>query len=88
MALRDPRVNLFFRTGPMADAKPGTWRRYAYSLVVWLNFLLVLGRAWDRATVRDVEAFKHWRMTDQSNDGRVAPASFDADRAALKTFYT
>jgi Phage integrase, N-terminal SAM-like domain len=84
----DPRVNLFFRTGPMADAKPGTWRRYAYSLVVWLNFLLVLGRAWDRATVRDVEAFKHWRLTDQSNDGRVAPASFDADRAALKTFYT
>lgn len=84
----DPRVNLFFRTGPMADAAPRTWRRYAYSLVVWLNFLRAVGRAWDKATVRDVEAFKHWRLTDQSNDGRVAPASFDTDRAALKTFYT
>jgi hypothetical protein len=83
----DPRVNLFFRTGPMADAVASTWRRYAYALVVWLNFLHALGRAWDRATVRDVEAFKHWRLTDQSNDGRVAPASFDTDRAALKTFY-
>ena len=69
----DPRVNLFFRTGPMADAVASTWRRYAYALVVWLNFLYALGRAWDHATVRDVEAFKHWRLTDPSNGGRGAP---------------
>lgn len=31
----DPQINLFFRTGRMADAAPSTWRRYAYSLVVW-----------------------------------------------------
>lgn len=58
------------------------------ALVVWLNFLHVFGRRWDQATARDVEAFKHWRLTDLGNAGRVAPTSFDTDRAALKTFYT
>lgn len=83
----DPRVNLFFRTDKMANCTPATWRRYAFALVVWLNFLHVFGRRWDGATARDVEAFKHWRLTDLGNDGRVAASSFDTDRAALKTFY-
>lgn len=83
----DARVNLFFRTGPMAAARPGTWRRYAFALVVWLNFLRVWGRPWDQAGPGDVEAFKDWRLTDARNDGRVAPASFDTDRAALNSFY-
>ena len=34
-----------------------------------------------------MEAFKDWRLTDARNDGRVAPASFDTDRAALNSFY-
>jgi len=84
----DPRINLFFRTGAMAGARPATWRRYARSLVVWLEFLAVFGRSWDEVTARDVEAFKDWRLTDLRNDERVQPASFDADRAALNTFYT
>jgi hypothetical protein len=83
----DPRVNLFFRTGMMADRSPSTWRRYAYALVVWLGFLAVSGREWHEATPRDVEGFKHWRVTDPDNDGRVAPTSFDTDRAALNSFY-
>lgn len=83
----DPRINLFFRTGRMADATPSTWRRYAFALVVWLNFLRLCDQRWDHATFRDVEAFKHWRLTDVTNDGRVAPTSFDTDRAALKSFY-
>ena len=83
----DARVNLFFRTGPMAAARPGTWRRYAFALVVWLNFLRVWGLSWDQAGPGDVEAFKDWRLTDARNDGRVAPASFDTDRAALNSFY-
>lgn len=83
----DPRVNLFFRTGAMADRSPSTWRRYAYALVVWLEFLVVCGREWREATPRDVEAFKHWRVTDPGNGGRVAPTSFDTDRAALNSFY-
>jgi hypothetical protein len=38
----DPRLNLFFRTGAMASAAVSTWRRYAYALQVWLDFLCVL----------------------------------------------
>lgn len=71
----------------MAGAAVTTMRRYAYALVVWLEFLGVFGRSWDEATVRDVEAFKDWRLTDLRNDGRVRPTSFDTDRAALNTFY-
>ena len=83
----DARINLFFRTGAMADRSPSTWRRYAYSLVVWLEFLGVFGREWHEATAADVEAFKHWRLTDPGNDDRVAPTSFDTDRAGLNSFY-
>jgi hypothetical protein len=83
----DPRINLFFRAGAMTGRSPSTWRRYAYALVVWLEFLAVFGRGWDEATPQDVEAFKHWRLTDLDNDDRVAPTSFDTDRAALNSFY-
>lgn len=72
----------------MADGAASTWRRYAYSLVVWLEFLEMSGRGWDQATVGDVEAFKHWRLTDLRNLDRVQPTSFDTDRAALNAFYT
>jgi len=84
----DPRINLFFRTGTVAGGAASTWRRYAYALVVWLEFLEVSGNRWDQATVRDVEAFKHWRLTDLRNSGRVQPTSFDTDRAAINAFYT
>jgi len=84
----DPRVNLFFRTGPMAEARPGTWRRYAYALVVWLDYLHVVGRGWVEATSSDVEAFKEWRLTSLDNAGRVQPTSFDTDRSALNSFYS
>ncbi len=84
----DPRINLYFRTGPMAEARPGTWRRYAYALVVWLDYLQVVGRGWEEATVGDVEAFKEWRLTSLDNAGRVQPTSFDTDRSALNSFYS
>lgn len=84
----DPRINLFFRAGTVAGGAVSTWRRYAYALVVWLEFLEVSGSRWDQATVRDVEAFKHWRLTDLRNSDRVQPTSFDTDRAALNAFYT
>ncbi|WP_217491787.1 site-specific integrase [Tsukamurella pseudospumae] len=83
----DSRVNLFFRTGAMAGARPSTWRRYAYALVVWLNYLDSVGRGWWEATARDVEAFKEWRLSAVANAGRVQPTSFDTDRAALNSFY-
>lgn len=64
-----------------------TWRRYAYSLVVWLNFLEQRGRRWFEARTRDYTDFKHWRMADARNYGRVEGTSFDTDRAGLKRFY-
>jgi integrase len=71
----------------MAAARPATWRRYAFALVVWLEFLRAFGRRWEEATARDVEAFKEWRLGDLRNEGRVQPTTFDTDRAALNTFY-
>ncbi|MFI0716384.1 integrase [Streptomyces inhibens] len=84
----DPRINLFFRVGPVVARRPRTLRRYAFSLVVWLEFLEACGQQWDEAAAEDFEAFKYWRMTDDRNAGRVRPPSFDADRAGLNAFYT
>jgi integrase len=83
----DPRLNLFFRSGRMTSCRPRTWRRYAFALTVWLDFLHVLERRWDQATPGDVEDFKDWRISDLRNPGRVSPTSFDTDRAALSAFY-
>lgn len=77
----DPRINLFFRFGPVAARRPRTWRRYAYSMVVWLDFLDALGRSWDAAKAADFDGFKHWRVTDYRNLERVRATSFDTDRA-------
>ncbi|MFJ6661332.1 site-specific integrase [Streptomyces sp. NPDC091377] len=86
--LPDPRLNLFFRVRPMTGRKPRTWRRYAMTLVVWLNFLDAVGRDWAEVTPQDMEAFKDWRLTDVRNPERIQPGSFDTDRAALNTFYS
>ncbi len=64
-----------------------TWRRYAFSLVVWLDFLETRARSWDAATRAHFDGFKHWRMTDHRNPQRVRATSFDTDRAALNLFY-
>lgn len=83
----DARLNRFFRHGTMAGLRPQTWRRYAYSILVWLDFLEVRPRTWDEAVPGDVEAFKDWRLTDQRNPERVTPAAFSVDRAALNALY-
>ncbi|MCX5583436.1 hypothetical protein [Streptomyces erythrochromogenes] len=61
----DPRVNLFFRTGSMAAAPVTTMRRYAYFLAVWLTFLHVFGRTWDRdgGRHRGVQGLAHHRCS-------------------------
>lgn len=84
----DHRINRFFREGKMAASQPGTWKRYAYTLIVWLDFLAAIDRSWDSATVRDVEAFKDWRLTDLRNEERIRSTSFDTDRAGLNSFYS
>jgi hypothetical protein len=83
----DPRINLFFRFGSVVARRLRTWRRYAFSLVVWLDFLETRGRSWDETTPADFDDFKYWRLTDHRNLHRVRPTSFDTDRAGLNTFY-
>jgi len=73
----DARINLFFRFGDVAAHRPRTWRRYAFSLVVWLDFLETRARSWDVATRADFDGFKHWRMTDHRNPQRVRATSFE-----------
>ncbi|MFG3403636.1 hypothetical protein [Streptomyces sp. NPDC048142] len=86
--LPDPRVNLYFRKSKIVSKQPTTWRRYAYSLAVWLGFLDTLGVSWDEAAGEDYTDFKFWRITDVSNGERIEPTSFDTDRSALNSFYT
>jgi hypothetical protein len=51
----------------MLSRSPLTWRKYAQSLGLWLNFLLAIGQTWDQATEDDAEYFKEWRLTEASN---------------------
>lgn len=83
----DARVNGFFSAPRMRSKSPLTWAKYAQSLAMWLNFLHVLGRPWDAATVDDAEYFKEWRITETRNPSRVEPSTFAANMAALRSFY-
>jgi site-specific recombinase XerD len=66
---------------------PLTWKKYAHSLGLWLNFLTVLGRDWDTAADEDAECFKEWRITEVANPDPVEPTTFRGDLAALRSFY-
>jgi integrase len=83
----DARVNGFFTTYPMAMRDRDTWRKYAYALGLWLNFLVVRGRGWQQAVTADVEAFKFWRMADPANPRRVAAGTVKGDLVTLNVFY-
>lgn len=83
----DLRVNAFFSSRKMRSRSPLTWKKYAHSLGLWLNFLIVLGREWDTATEEDAEYFKEWRITEASNPEPVAASTFRGDLVALRAFY-
>ena len=51
-------MNAFFASARMLSRSPLTWRKYAQSLGLWLNFLLAIAQTWDRATEDDAEYFK------------------------------
>lgn len=84
----DQRVNQWFTADGMRGSSPATWRKYAYSLLIWLNFLAAYGRTWDDADSKCVEALKCWRMTDERNPVLVAPGTFHNNLVALRLFYT
>jgi len=83
----DLRVNAFFSAPQTRALDPDTWRKYAYTLGLWLNFLESRAMSWDRATPEDVEAFKVWRLADARNTDRVKAGTFGDNRSALNTFY-
>ncbi|MGH3223769.1 MAG: integrase [Streptosporangiaceae bacterium] len=85
--LPDARVNAFFCTYPMSARDRDTWRKYAYALGLWLNFLAARRRGWAQAAVEDVEAFKFWRMADPANPRRVAAGTLKGNLIALNVFY-
>ncbi|WP_216907590.1 site-specific integrase [Nocardia noduli] len=83
----DARVNRWFVSDELGNASRTTWRKYAYSLLVWLNFLAAYGVSWDRAGREAQSAFKVWRLSDARNPSRVAPGTYEHDLIALRLFY-
>lgn len=83
----DVRINRWFVSDELGGASRTTWRKYAYSLLVWLNFCAVYGVSWDRADRHTQSAFKVWRLTDERNPSRVAPGTYEHDLIALRLFY-
>lgn len=83
----DARVNGFFASRRMLARSPLTWRKYAQSVGLWLNFLLVLGTSWDEAGEDEAEYFKEWRLSEQRNPRRVEGSTFRTNLAALRMFY-
>lgn len=83
----DPRVNAYFASARMLARSPLTWGKYAQSIALWLNFLLVSGQRWDAASEEDAEYFKEWRLSDARNPRRVSGSTFAANLAALRAFY-
>jgi site-specific recombinase XerD len=83
----DERVNAFLASPRMRNRAENTSRAYAYSLGVWLNFLLAAGLNWWEASEDEAEAFQFWRLTDPRNGQPVEASSFARDVAACKSFY-
>ncbi len=80
-------MNAFFASPGMRNLSELTNRDYAYSLALWLNFLLVLGRGWWEATEEDAAEFQFWRLIDPGNDRTVRMSSFARDVAGCRKFY-
>jgi integrase len=80
-------VNAFWRSPGIRGLKADTQRRYAYSLKVWLDFLVMLGRRWDQVSRAELATFKEWRLSAEDNPGCVSANAFSVDRAAIRSFY-
>lgn len=83
----DVVVNAFWRVLDTRRLAASTWRRYARSLKVWLDFLHAMGARWDQASPNDLASFKLWRLAAEDNVAAVVPGSFRVDLAAIRRFY-
>lgn len=84
----DLRINAFLESAKMRNLAELTNRDYAYSLALWLNFLLSRRQRWWEATEEDAEEFQFWRLTDPANTGTVGESAFLKDVAACKKLYS
>lgn len=87
MGMPDRRLNDWFSSVEMLHLDALTWKKYATSLRVWLNFLEAMGVGWDEAVPESVESFKTWRIQDPDNPRRVQPGTVNTDLIVLKLFY-
>ncbi|CAL9548480.1 Tyrosine recombinase XerC [Streptomyces sp. enrichment culture] len=83
----DLRVNRWFESDEISGLEPTTWRKYAYSLAVWLSFLWAYGQSWANADHEAEKAFKVWRMLDERNEQLVAPGTYGDNLTNVKLFY-
>jgi len=83
----DSLVNNFFDSRHFRAFSPGTRKRYAYAIRVWLDFCSAVGIPWTAAVPDTVADYKYWRMTDARNVFRIAGSSFHCDLAALSALY-
>jgi site-specific recombinase XerD len=80
-------VNEFLGSARMRAAAEGTRRKYAIGLSIWLGFLDSVNCCWADATADHVDAFKFWRMNDESNPRRVAGGTVRSGLVAINAFY-
>ncbi|MGW2539491.1 hypothetical protein ACWC5I_01100 [Kitasatospora sp. NPDC001574] len=83
----DERINAFLGSAKMRNRADTTNDDYAYSLVLWLNFLLTIGRSWWEVVEEDVSEFEFWRLTAPENEKTVQTSTFTRDLAGCKAFY-
>ncbi|WP_218892954.1 hypothetical protein [Streptomyces sp. Ag109_G2-15] len=83
----DLRVNWCLGSAKWRKLAWRTQRDYAYSLVVWLNYLLTIDVNWWDADDEVASDFEFWRITDPVNEDTVETGTFARDVAGLKKFY-
>ncbi|MFE0055383.1 hypothetical protein [Streptomyces sp. NPDC059003] len=83
----DLRVNGWFDSDEIRGLGRKTWAKYAYSLVVWLNFLWAYERSWYDVESTVVEAFKVWRMQDGRNPRPVESGTYSDNLTNIRLFY-
>lgn len=80
-------MNSWFDTDDVRGLAPTTWKKYAYSLLVWLSFLWAYGQPWDDVELTAEEAFRTWRTLDESNPRPVESGTYGDDLTVIRLFY-
>ncbi|MFJ2745848.1 site-specific integrase [Streptomyces sp. NPDC087440] len=85
--LPDLRVNWCLGSAKWRTMARRSQRDYAYSVLVWLNYLFSAGVNWWDADDDVASEFLFWRVTDPLNPETVETGTFARDLAGLRKFY-